>query len=319
MNWRLKLGIGYLLAVLFLASCSGGNGGSQAEQSGQPLDVSRLRAESKFSGKIAFQSDMDGDNEIYLLTEEKLRKLTDNSWNDEYPQWSPDGTKIAFNSNPEGKFEVFIMNEDGGGLKQITQTQYDAVEHAWLPDGEKMAYTIERKRVLGKSFALWMIDLKSGRTKKIIPDFPGSNALPNFSSSAPLMGFTGKRTIGWDVFMYDLEKKEYRSLTEGGKSCRPHFSRDGRRVAYVSSEKDGKGDIWVMNPDGSNKERITERDETYDYFPSWSKDGQRIVFSTNFKHGLKEGNWDLYLVEVRTKTVVPLFRGAGRDLFPDWY
>jgi Tol biopolymer transport system component len=74
-----------------------------------------------------------------------------------------------------------------------------------------------------------------------------------------------------------------------------------------------------MNPDGSNKERITERDETYDYFPSWSKDGQRIVFSTNFKHGLKEGNWDLYLVEVRTKTVVPLFRGAGRDLFPDWY
>ena len=133
------------------------------------------------------------------------------------------------------------------------------------------------------------------------------------------MAFTGKRMVGWDVFMFDLEKKKFWSLTEGGKACRPHFSRDGQKIAYVSTEADGKGDIWLMNPDGSEKLRITERNETYDYFPSWSADGKYIVFCSDTQHSLDKGHWALNLVRVSTKTIIPLLKSPGKDLFPDWY
>ncbi|MGB8953148.1 MAG: hypothetical protein WCC06_10865 [Candidatus Aminicenantales bacterium] len=282
------------------------------------MDQGDLKPEFPFRGRIVFQSNMDGDNEIYLMTKDGLKKLTDNTWSDEYPKWSPDRTKIAFTANPKGKYEIFVMNADGSDLIQIIGTKNDAIEHAWFPDGEKIAFTEEFRSGLLTRFVLWQFDLKTKNMEKMIPEFPGYTALPDFSPSAPLMGFTGKKMIGWDVFLFDLEKKEYKSLTKGGKSCRPHFSRDGEKIAYVSAEADGKGDIWLMNPDGSNKERLTERDATYDYFPSWSSDGKYIVFCSSTSGSPREGRWSLFLVQTGTQKIISLFASGSRDLFPDW-
>jgi len=304
-----------LLVLLFFISCSKENEMSKADKT---MNIHDFKAKFSFKGMIVFESSMDGDSEIYLLTKKKLEKLTDNSWDDEYPKWSPDGKRIAYTANPRGNYDIFVMDMDGSNITQITTSQKDEVEHAWFPDGKKLAFTIEERRGIRRNFTLWMIDLESKQTKKIIPEFRRANALPNFSPIAPLMGFTGKRTIGWDVFIYNMQKKELKPLTEGGKACRPHFSKDGRKIAYVSAKADGKGDIWLMNPDGSEKRRITERNETYDYFPSWSPDGKYIVFSSSSQGHQKRGNWSLYMVEVSSKKIFPLFDSPGRDLFPDW-
>jgi Tol biopolymer transport system component len=164
-----------------------------------------------------------------------------------------------------------------------------------------------------------MINLSSKQESRAIPDFAGSHILPDLSPRAPLLAFTGSRMIGWDVFLYDLVSQKSKGLTEGGKACRPRFSLDGQKIVYVSDRADGKGDVWTMNPDGSNQQRITERDKSYDYFPSWSPDGKQIVFCSSFnsKYGNK-GDWALYLVRVDDKSVVPLFDSPGRDIFPDW-
>jgi Tol biopolymer transport system component len=124
--------------------------------------------------------------------------------------------------------------------------------------------------------------------------------------------------MGWDAFRANLSTGEIGPLTEGGKACRPRFSPDGAKIAFVSSSADGKGDIWLMGPDGAEKERLTDRPETYDYFPAWSPDGKWIVFASGTKHYPTEGVWELALVKPGTKIVVPLFRSGARDVFPDW-
>lgn len=304
-----------LVAPLFFTSCSKENAVSNGDRQ---IDIRDFKAQFPFKGKIIFQSNMDGDNEIYLLTRRSLRKLTDNLWDDEYPKWSPDGKRIAFTANPKGNYDIFVMDEDGSNVKRIVSSQKDEIEHAWFSNGKKMAFTVERRKGIRSAYTLWMIDLDSKKTTQIIPEFRGSNALPNFSPVAPLMGFTGKRTIGWDVYIYDLGKKQIKELTKGGKACRPHFSKDGKKIAYVSAEADRKADIWLMNPDGSEKRRITERNDTYDYFPSWSPDGKYIVFSSSPQGRQRRGNWSLYVVRVDSKRIFPLFDSPGRDLFPDW-
>ena len=211
------------------------------------------------------------------------------------------------------------MNADGSNVGAVVDSPRDEIELAWFPDQSKIAYTELKKTGIFKRYTLWMIDPVSKKKEKIIPGFPGSTALPNFSSRAPLMGFTGGRRIGWDVFVCNLDNKEFSGLVEGGKSCRPHFSPNGDKIAYVSSRADGKGDIWLMNPDGSGQTRLTERDQTYDYYPAWSPDGKYEVFSSNAKgHYAHEGDWQLYLVEVATKKVIRLLDTPGRDVFPDW-
>lgn len=282
-------------------------------------DLSQLKAGFPIRGRIIFQSDMDGDNEIYILTANEVCKLTDNSWSDEYPRWSPDGTKIAFSANPKGNFDVFIMNADATGLSQITSSLNNEGEPAWFPDGSALAFTEETKSLLGKEEGLRTIDLKTKNIRTLIPDFKRSHGLSDFSPSEPLAAFTGHRFIGWDVFILDLRDGQYRALTEGGKSCRARFSKDGRRLAYVSSRADGKGDIWSMNPDGSGDIRLTERNETYDYFPAWAPDGDHIVFCSSTQNSPKQGRWSLFILKVGTGRIMPLFSSSARDLFPDWH
>lgn len=312
-------GLSFALASLALAvalSLSGCRGKSpEANKEQTPKKLEELRAQFDFRGRIIFQSDMDGDSEIYSLTADSLTKLTDNSWQDEYPRCSPDGRRVSFSANPGGKFQIFSMNMDGSDIKQVTYAPHDAIEQAWYPDGTRMAYTQEAP---GRHFSIWVQDLKTGKGEQLLPQFPGSNALPDFSPSALLMGFTGKRLAGWDVFMLDLATGQWQDLVKGGHSCRPRFSPDGKKIVYVSSEADGKGDIWMMNPGGSEKTRLTERDEVYDYFPSWSPDGKHIVFCSDRLGRLDRGHWALYLVKVATRRVFPLFQSGGRDLFPEW-
>lgn len=313
---KAKLGAAVLaLAAVFLF-CS-----KDTDSPIGPLDIDTdvLKPKHPIQGRIVFQSDMDGDREIYVMTGEGVKKLTDNDWEDEFPKWSPDGKRIAYSANPKGNYDIFVMDADGSNVLPVTTSPKAEVEHAWFPDGKKIAFTIEERKGFRKRFSLWMIDLETNRISRILKEFKGSSALPNFSPTAPLVAFTGKKTMGWDVYLFERRQKELTSLTEGGKACRPHFSRDGTRIAYVSGKADGNGDIWLMNPDGSGKIRLTERDKTADYFPSWSPDQEYIVFSSSLEHRIDRGNWSLFLVRVKTKEVIPLLDSPGRDVFPDWY
>jgi len=306
--------------VFFLVAASGCGGGDRAAAPAEQraVDLAAFRPQNEFRGRIVFQSDLDGDNEIYLLARDGLRRLTDNTWSDEFPRWSPDGRRIAFIAKPMDRYQVFVMNDDGTDVVQVTRSEHDAIEPGWFPDGRRLAYTEERKRTIGRSYTMFSIDLETGREERLLPKFDGSNALPDFSPVAPLLAFTGKKTVGWGVYLADLTTGESRVLTTGGGACRPRFSPDGREIVYVSSSADGKGDIWLMKADGSGQERLTELPETYDYFPAWSPDARYAVFASGTKHYPTEGVWSLALVKVGTKTVVPLFRSGARDVFPDW-
>lgn len=305
------LAVSMALILAAFAACSR-NAGETKDDAPQKTERGDMKPDFPFRGRIIFQSDMDGDSEIYALTKDGVQKLTDNTWSDEYPRWSPDGTRIAFTANPRGNFDIFIMSEDGSIITPVTDSPADETEPAWFPDGSALVFTRD-------DALCWKIDLKTKETSRIITDFSRVHGLSDLSPAAALLAFTGKRLLGWDVFVHDLESGRSTALTDGGKSCRPHFSKDGQKIAFVSSKADGKGDVWTMNPDGSEKSRLTERDETSDYFPAWSPDDKYIVFCSSVEHSPKKGRWSLFLVNVESKKVIPLFSGFERSLFPDWH
>lgn len=281
-------------------------------------DREPVRPKFEFRGRIAFQSNLGGARGIFILTASGVRRLTDDTRPAEFPRWSPDGTRIAFSARLKDHSQIFVMNADGSNPVQVTQAEHDANELAWFPDGKKIAYTEETRRGKARSYKLWSVDLQTKKAERLAPEFVGSSALPEFSTAAPFLAFSGKKGAGWDIYLYDLDKRTLRSLTDSGHNCRARFSPDGTRIAYVSADADHKADIWVMNADGTGKERLTERDETFDYFPSWSPDGKYIVFASDAQGKSDRGRWALFLVKVSTKRVIPLFDSGTRDVFPDW-
>ena len=296
----------FLLLPLF-TMCS--HSTEQTEKTGQ--DPS-LKLSFDFGGEIIFHSNFDGDNEIYKLSKKGIEKLTDNTWDDEYPVWAPDTSKIAFTANPDGNFNIYAMTIQGTHITQITTTESDDKDPSWFADGRHIAYSQEKRKTL-----LFKVDTQSKISERILTDYNKTHAIPHVSPTQPLITFTGKRLMGWDVAISDSQTKNVKFLVEGGDSCRARFSNDGKKLAYVSGSADGKGDIWLMNPDGTDKIRLTERDETYDYFPSWSPDGRYIAFNSSFQHD-HNGDWQLYIIEVETKKTMLVFDSPGNDVFPDW-
>jgi len=93
--------VGVLLACVLLAGCGGGSEDS----------------------KIAFESDRDGDSEIFVMNADGtgVTQLTDNDDGDWDPAWSPNGDKITFYSDRDGDSEIFVMNLDGGHVVSLGQ------------------------------------------------------------------------------------------------------------------------------------------------------------------------------------------------------
>ena len=99
---------------------------------------------------IAFDSDRDGDNEIFLITnvqqvltgaEPQFVQLTDNHWEDKHPTWSPDGSKIIFQSSRRGNWDLFEIGIDGTNLNIIVATSADEIEPDWSPDRKRVLFS----------------------------------------------------------------------------------------------------------------------------------------------------------------------------------
>lgn len=71
-------------------------------------------------------------------------RLTDQAVGRAQPVWSPDGTRIAFASGPQGEADLYVINADGTGLRRLTTAAGDDVGPAWSPDGARLAFASAR-------------------------------------------------------------------------------------------------------------------------------------------------------------------------------
>jgi TolB protein len=130
--------------------------------------------------KLAFVSDRDGNREIYEINEDGShpRRLTNNNTSDQFPAWSPDGSRIAFVSDRTGNEDIFTMRaSDGRGETNITNDPASDRYPAWSPDSAQIAFRSSRNR----SFDIYRMDpdgsgvnrLTSGLGRQIEPGFQG--------------------------------------------------------------------------------------------------------------------------------------------------
>jgi Tol biopolymer transport system component len=119
--------------------------------------------------KIAFRSFRDNNDEIYTMNADGSAQtnITNNPGLDVEPAFSRDGTKIVFRSqrttgegvdNPTGNSEIFTINLDGTGLKQLTFNTADDRDPTWSPDGTKIAFMTDRDAPSSGNFEVYTMN-----------------------------------------------------------------------------------------------------------------------------------------------------------------
>ena len=282
--------------------------------------------------KIAFSSNRDdanhdtyGNYEIYVMNGDGTNplRLTEHPALDGRPSWSPDGTKIAFVSKRDDKFdeEIYVMNADGtqpvrlthtGGIASIPDLSPD-----WSPDGSKIAFV---RKFRGRQNIFVMnpdgtdiVQLTFSERVNVVPSWSPDSTQIAFSSGVTYI-INGDR-LGYDqIFVMNADGSNRRQITDNRSSdIGPCWSPDGSKIAF-SHNVDGKwnDEIYVMNADGTHPTRLTDHPAS-DGDPSWSPDGNYIAFVSR-----RDGNSEIYVMNADGTNLLRLTHHPAVDTSPDW-
>jgi len=202
-------------------------------------------------GKIVFTSDSSGSQHIWVVYPDGsgLKQLTFGGYNDDMPRWSPDGKQIVFVSTRRWTSlgsPMYIMNADGSNIRPVKEfsnpTLFMPGEWpSWSPDGNKIVFD-------------WCTYCELG-------------------------------LIAQNIYTVDLTTGEMKQLTDTltlSGNTSPVWSRDGKKIYFNSNRHDPNNgldfDIYYMNNDGSDVQRVTTTPGGFSSNPSFSPDGKKMVF-----------------------------------------
>lgn len=274
-------------------------------------------------GPIVFESDRDGDSEIYLMDIEggNVVQLTHNTATDSDPSWSPDGKKIVFTSNRDGNENVYIMDANGKNQRELTKYRLSDYGPSWSPDGKRIAYTSYRH----KNIDIYIMDA-DGKNSRRLTYSPGEDSSPSWSSDGKKIVFESMREGYSEIYTMDNEGENIKRLTHNNvMDIEPSWSPDGKTIAFTSQrEGDIVSKIYLMGIDGKNQGRLTSKEDYTDFSlsenycesnPSWSPDGRKIVYTFGSK---ETGNFEIYIINIETKEIKRLTYNKIVDSFPSW-
>ncbi len=218
------------------------------------------------------------------------------------------GGRLAFASNRDGDYEIYVINLDGTGLLQLTaNTAYD-FDPAWSPDGAQIVFASSTD-----GDAEIKIMNADGSGVHPITDNGVRDADPAWSPDGQWIAFSSERDGDFEIFIMRPDGSDVRQLTFNTvDDFNPTWSPDGARIAYYVKvpEQDDSAEIYIVGVEGGAVARVTDN-TVPDLWPDWSPDGMRLAFTS--AQGLPTGQRAIMAVNLHTGETASLTSGVARD------
>jgi TolB protein len=239
---------------------------------------------SDMNGRIAFASDRRSGEDLDIWSmrpngSNPINLTADSEADDFGPSWRPDGRKLAFMSNretvtnPQGDFEIFVMNADGSGVRQLTANRFDDEFPSWSPDGRKLVFQRDFDPVVGEvDYDLFTMKA-DGTHQRNLTRSPGiDDQDADWSPTGGRIAFASDRDENFEIYSMRANGGDQTRLTfDEAFDFGPAWSPDGRHIAFAT-DRDGNDEIYTMRADGSRQVNRTRR-PAFDIQPDWQASG----------------------------------------------
>lgn len=208
------------------------------------FDLEELNEKWKKDQKVLYWPDIELRKEPNEFSKQLTDHTKDGGFYNTSPAISPQGDLIAFISNRDDYFDVFIMSAtDGKIIKKLvkgnTTANFEELHIltpglSWSPDGKKIALASKA----GAYDAIFIFDVKTGKYQKLDLRLDGIFSV-DWSPDGKKLAFVGLHKHQSDIFIYDLETKKLTNLTNDIFSdSDPHFSHDSKAIFFSSDRGD---------------------------------------------------------------------------------
>jgi Tol biopolymer transport system component/DNA-binding winged helix-turn-helix (wHTH) protein len=223
----------------------------------------------------------------------QAHKLVVSSAEQESASISPDGRRIAFESDRSGALEIWVCDSDGSNVLQLTSFGVISTgSPRWSPDGGLIAFD---SRFGGES-NLYTVDPAGGVPAKLNIDV-SDNSMPSWSPDGKWIYFMqGDDTVEPSVWRVPSQGGHAVQLT-GAPAATPFASPDGQYVYFFRSKK-----LWRMMPDGASPEEVRGMPELSFQGTEWFPSKAGIYFMTH-----ENGKTTIELYDTRTLEIRPIF------------
>jgi TolB protein len=199
-----------------------------------------------------------------------------------YPAYSPDAERVAYMSNADGDFDIYVRTLGEQVVQKLTDAPGQDGTPVWSPDGSKIAFR----------------SMRDGRSQVYVMNADGSDqrnlSNNNFNDEHPFWSADGKRILfcsdrttpagakdrNYDIFEMAVDGSDVLQITHTPEiETYPSWSPDGSKIACRKIMPDGDWEIVVMDRDGSNPKNISNH-KGFDGWGVWSPDGKWIAYSS---------------------------------------
>lgn len=226
--------------------------------------------------QIAFLSDRDDPssgacghscwNQLYVVNADGSgeHRVVKTKFSVQHPDWSPDGTKITFDSGSNLRGNVYVVNADGSDLHLLIE---DGLWADWSPDGSRLVFASGRDG----NVELYLADADGSNQRRLTRN-PRMEYFPDWSPDGRRIAFAVLQDRA--IYVMDTESGSEQRLTRRGNAEDATWSPDGNWIAYQSSS-DGDFEIYAINvvdalegKGGFNPQQLTNN-HVGDFWPSW--------------------------------------------------
>jgi len=274
------------------------------------------------------------------------RELTGHRQGADAPTLSPG--KIAFASDRDGNFEIYLMDTDGGGQIRLTENPSEDYAPEWSPDGKRLAFVSNRDG--NTEIYLMNVD---GTSQTRLTNNTANDLHPVWSPDGSRIAFVTDRNGNEEIYLMNTDGSNQTNLTNNlADDSSFSYSPDGSTIVFASNRTDSQYDLYRMNADGSNVTRLTtaagddidpnvspqqiffqsnrdENDEIYmmdqggqtqtritanaefDEDPSQTSNGSRIAFASS-----RDGNFEIYAMNGDGNGLTRLTTNNAADIEP---
>jgi len=216
-----------------------------------------------------------GNTEIFLVDpySASAANLTRNpASHNRYPAWSPDGGRIAFTSDRDGAYNLFVMDADGENVRQLTWEALPRVVYfpSWSGDGKRIIYGLAGC----EPPLICEVALDGGSPTVIV-----EGRDPHVAQNGNPIAFTKLMDSGYAVFVLETATGQVRQLTSHPNeigAVTPTFSPDGEMIAY-SDTVGGKLELFAVSVSTGAIRQLTHLGQ-FATCAAWSPDGKWISF-----------------------------------------